>query len=84
MTLPFTVYVSLCKLIHWGKKMDIISRALLVHTCNSHYLGSRDQKNRSSKPTWANSSQDPKSKIPHILKKKKKGRQRGSSGRVPI
>jgi hypothetical protein len=29
-------------------------QALVAHTCNPNYSGSRDQKDCSSKPTWAN------------------------------
>jgi hypothetical protein len=36
--------------------------------CNPGYLGGRDQEDHSSKPAWANSSQDPISKTP-ITKK---------------
>jgi hypothetical protein len=36
---------------------------LVAHTCNPSYLGGRDYEDHSSKPAWANSSQDP------ILKK---------------
>jgi hypothetical protein len=39
------------------------SQALVAHTCNPSYSGGRDQKGHSSKPTPANSPQDP------ILKK---------------
>jgi hypothetical protein len=28
-------------------------------SCNPNYLGSRDQEDHGSKPTWTNSSQDP-------------------------
>jgi hypothetical protein len=33
--------------------------------CNPSYSGGRDQEDRSSKPAWANSSQDPISKVPN-------------------
>jgi hypothetical protein len=33
------------------------------HACNPGYSGGRDQEDCSSKPAWANSSQDPISKI---------------------
>jgi hypothetical protein len=36
----------------------------VAHTCNSSYSGGRDQEDLSSKPAWANSSQDPISKNP--------------------
>jgi hypothetical protein len=36
---------------------------LVAHACNSNFSGGRDQKDRGSKPTWANSSaRDPISK----------------------
>jgi hypothetical protein len=35
---------------------------LEAHTCNPSYSGGRDQEDHGSKPTWANSSQDPVSK----------------------
>jgi hypothetical protein len=41
----------------------------LTHTCNPTYSGGRDQEDRSSKPTWASSSQDPISKKKKITKK---------------
>jgi hypothetical protein len=41
----------------------------LTHTCNPTYSGGRDQEDRSSKPTWASSSQDP-------ISKKKKSQKR--------
>jgi hypothetical protein len=31
----------------------------VTHTCNSSYLGSRDQEDHSSKPSRTDSSQDP-------------------------
>jgi hypothetical protein len=34
----------------------------MAHACNPSYSGGRDQEARSSKPAWANSSQDPISK----------------------
>jgi hypothetical protein len=37
------------------------SQVLVVHTCNHSYSGGRDQEDRGSKPTQANSS-DPISK----------------------
>jgi hypothetical protein len=48
------------------------SRVLVAHTYNPSYSGSRDQEDRGSKPTSANSSQDPISKKP-IKKKKRAG-----------
>jgi hypothetical protein len=32
---------------------------LVTHTCNPSYSGNRDQEDCSSKPAWANGSQDP-------------------------
>jgi hypothetical protein len=37
-------------------------QAPVTHACNPSYSGGRDQEDRSSKPAWANSSQDPISK----------------------
>jgi hypothetical protein len=34
----------------------------VTHACNPSHSGGRDQEDRSSKPAWANSSQDPISK----------------------
>jgi hypothetical protein len=36
----------------------------VAHTSNPTYSGGRDQEDRSSKPAWANSSQDPILKNP--------------------
>jgi hypothetical protein len=36
----------------------------VAHTCNPSYSGGRDQEDRSLKPAWANSSQDPSQKNP--------------------
>jgi hypothetical protein len=36
----------------------------VAHTYNPSYSGSRDQEDCGSKPTWANSSQNPISKNP--------------------
>jgi hypothetical protein len=41
---------------------------LVTHTCNPSYLGGRGLEDHGSKPAWANSWQDPISKIP-ITKK---------------
>jgi hypothetical protein len=38
----------------------------VAHACNPSFSGCRDQEDCSSKPAWANSSQDPISKIPII------------------
>jgi hypothetical protein len=38
------------------------------HTCNPSYLGGRDQKDYSSKPTWVNRSHNPISKMPNTKK----------------
>jgi hypothetical protein len=40
----------------------------VTHACNPSYSGGRDQEDLGSKPAWANSLQDPISKIP-ITKK---------------
>jgi hypothetical protein len=48
-----------------------IFQSPVAHACNPSYLGGRDQEDHSLKPAWANSSQDPVSKIPTS----KKGRQ---------
>jgi hypothetical protein len=40
----------------------------VAHACNSSYSGGRDQEDHSLKPTWANSSQDPISKIPSQIR----------------
>jgi hypothetical protein len=40
----------------------------VAHACNPSYLGGRDQEDLSSKPAWANSSQDPISKENHHKK----------------
>jgi hypothetical protein len=37
-------------------------QALVAHAYNPSYSGSRDQEDRSSKPAWAKSSEDPISK----------------------
>jgi hypothetical protein len=37
---------------------------LVAHTCNPNYSRGRDQEDCGSKPTQANSSQDPISKVP--------------------
>jgi hypothetical protein len=34
----------------------------VAHACNPCYIGGRDQEDCGSKPSWANSSQDPISK----------------------
>jgi hypothetical protein len=36
----------------------------VAHSCNPSCSGGRDQEDCGSKPAWANSSQDPISKIP--------------------
>jgi hypothetical protein len=38
--------------------------APVAHTCNPRYSGGRDKEDQGLKPAWANSSQDPISKIP--------------------
>jgi hypothetical protein len=40
-------------------RRSLISQALVTHACNPSYSGGRDQKDHSSKPTQANSLQDP-------------------------
>jgi hypothetical protein len=47
-----------------------ISRVLVAQACNPSYSGGRDQKDRGSKPAWANSSQDPILIKPFTKKKK--------------
>jgi hypothetical protein len=42
------------------------SQAMVAHACNPSYLGGRDQEDFSSRPTLANSSQDPISKNPQV------------------
>jgi hypothetical protein len=44
------------------------SQAPVTHVCNLSYSGDRDQEDHGSKPTWANSLQDPISKIPNAKK----------------
>jgi hypothetical protein len=43
-------------------------RVLVAHACNSSYSRGRDQEDHSSKPAWANSSQDPILKKPFTKK----------------
>jgi hypothetical protein len=62
------------------KKKNNKSHVLVAHICNPSYSGGRDQEDLGSKLAQANSSQDPISIIPNT----KKGRQSGSSDRVPI
>jgi hypothetical protein len=38
----------------------------MAHACNPSYSGDRDQEDRSSKPAWAKSSQDPILKNPSL------------------
>jgi hypothetical protein len=45
-----------------------VNQALVVHAYNPSYSGGRDQEDHSSKPDWANSSQDPISKTPSTKK----------------
>jgi hypothetical protein len=35
-----------------------------AHACNASYSGGRDQEDHGLKPAWANTSQDPRWKIP--------------------
>jgi hypothetical protein len=42
-----------------------ILQAPVTHACNSSYSRGRDQEDRSLKPAWANSSQDPILKNPN-------------------
>jgi hypothetical protein len=54
-------------------KFDHKTESLPVaHACNPSYSGGRDQEDSGSKPTQANSLQDPISKKPITKKKKKK------------
>jgi hypothetical protein len=48
--------------IYWLKKKECW--APVAHACNPSYSGGRDQKNRSLKPAWVNSSRDPISRNP--------------------
>jgi hypothetical protein len=48
---------------------NILSQEPVAHTYNPSYSGGRDQEDRSSKPVWANSSQDPISKKTHHKEK---------------
>jgi hypothetical protein len=41
---------SICTITVW---------APVAHACSPNYLGGRDLEDQGSKPTWANSSQDP-------------------------
>jgi hypothetical protein len=47
--------------IHFRNNVTIktILPALMAHTYNPSYSGSRDQDDHSSRPAWANSSRDP-------------------------
>jgi hypothetical protein len=59
-------------LFFYKKKKKIeINQVLVAHACNSSYSGGKDQEDCSSKPSQANSSQDPISKI---LNTKRAGR----------
>jgi hypothetical protein len=49
---------------HQKKKKKKTSQVPVAHTCNPSYSGGRNQEDRGSKPAWANSSQDPISRIP--------------------
>jgi hypothetical protein len=42
--------------------------APVAHTCNPSYSGGRDQENLGLKPAWANSLQNPISKLPNTKK----------------
>jgi hypothetical protein len=48
-----------------GIKNFFNSWAPVAHACNPSYSGGRDQEEHSLKPAWANSSQNPISKIPN-------------------
>jgi hypothetical protein len=39
-----------------GTKMVSSSPGTVAHTCNSSYLGGRDQEDHGTRPAWANSS----------------------------
>jgi hypothetical protein len=49
---------------HIQQIMQKSGQALVAHTCNPTYSGGRAQEYHSSKPAWANNSQDPISKTP--------------------
>jgi hypothetical protein len=40
-------------------KWSLPCQVPVAHACNPSYSGGRDQEDLSSKPAWANSSQDP-------------------------
>jgi hypothetical protein len=44
-------------------KNSSVSQALVAHTCNFSYSGSRDQEDQGLKPAKVNSTLDPVSKI---------------------
>jgi hypothetical protein len=50
-------------------KITRASQAPVPQTCNPNYSGGRDEKVHSSKPAWANSSQNPISKKPYTKKR---------------
>jgi hypothetical protein len=51
-------------------QLKTFSQAPEAHFYNPSDLGGRDQEDHVSKPTWANTSQDPISKTPTTKKKK--------------
>jgi hypothetical protein len=50
------------KLFFFFKEKNKIKRVPVAHSCNPSYSGGRDQEDLSSRPAWANCSQDPISK----------------------
>jgi hypothetical protein len=46
-------------------KKSTVGWAPMAHACNPSYSGRREQEDHSSKPAWANSLQNPISKIPN-------------------
>jgi hypothetical protein len=59
------------------KARTISGQAPVAHTCNPSYSGGRDQEDQSSKPTQANSLQDPILKKTHHKKKRASGMAQG-------
>jgi hypothetical protein len=55
----------------------------VAHTCNPSYLAGWHQEDRASRPTWANTSPDPISKITRAKMNWRCGSSRCASDRVP-